>query len=78
MVSLYGTVGPGNGPYSVQLDGGQPVTFNAVKPVFYPQTMLYYADNLGSGAHQLVVTNLPAVSGQYLNIDYAIVSTVSK
>ncbi|EGO00238.1 hypothetical protein SERLA73DRAFT_180711 [Serpula lacrymans var. lacrymans S7.3] len=76
-ISLYGTVGPQNGPYSVQLDGGGAETFNATAFMYYPQTMLYHADNLGSGSHQLLVTNLPAQNGQYLNIDYAQVYTLS-
>ncbi|EGO00224.1 hypothetical protein SERLA73DRAFT_52082 [Serpula lacrymans var. lacrymans S7.3] len=78
VISLYGTVGPQNGPYSVQLDGGGAETFNATAFMYYPQTMLYHADNLGSGSHQLTVTNLPAQNGQYLNIDYAEVLTLSR
>ncbi|KAH7927505.1 hypothetical protein BV22DRAFT_1127314 [Leucogyrophana mollusca] len=39
--------------------------------------MLYHADNLGSGQHQVVLTNLPNVAGQYLNIDYATLTTLS-
>ncbi|KAG9316491.1 hypothetical protein JVU11DRAFT_2532 [Chiua virens] len=71
-ISLYGTSGPDNGPYSAQLDSGKAITYNAsnVYPTNYA-VMLYHADNLGSGSHQLVLTNLPASSGQSLSIDYA-------
>ncbi|KAF8441355.1 hypothetical protein L210DRAFT_3536956 [Boletus edulis BED1] len=72
VVTLFGTSGPSNGPYSVQLDGGQAVQYNASNayPTNYGVT-IYHADNLGSGAHQIVLTNLPATSGQYLTVDYA-------
>ena len=36
--------------------------------------MIYHADNLGPGSHQLVLTNLPDASEQipqFLGIDYA-------
>ncbi|KAF8135566.1 hypothetical protein EV363DRAFT_1294414 [Boletus edulis] len=71
-ISLFGTSGPSNGPYSVQLDGGQSAQYNALNT--YPTNygvMIYHADNLGSGSHQLVLTNLPATSGQSVYIDYA-------
>jgi len=72
VVSLYGTSGPYNGPYSVQLDGGEIIQYNAsnIYPTNYG-VMIYHADNLGSGTHQLLLTNLPAVTSQSLTIDYA-------
>ncbi|KAH7927506.1 hypothetical protein BV22DRAFT_1031695 [Leucogyrophana mollusca] len=76
-VALYGTVGPENGPYSVQLDGGEAVQFNATQFMLYTQTMLYYADNLGSGSHRLMITNLPDQDGQYLSVDYAQVTSLA-
>lgn len=78
-VSLFGTSGPSNGPYSVQLDGGQAVTYNATNA--YPTNYavaIYYADNLGPGVHEIVLTNLPASSGQSLTIDYAQLLTTPK
>lgn len=72
VVSLYGTSGPSNGPYLAQLDGGQAIQYNASHA--YPTNygvMIYHADNLGSGTHQLLLTNLPGVTGQSLTIDYA-------
>ena len=78
-VSLFGTSGPSNGQYSVQLDGGQTVTYNATNA--YPTNygvVIYHADNLGSGSHQIVLTNLPAISDQILAVDYAQLWTTAK
>jgi len=75
-VALYGTVGPNNAPYSVQLDGGHMTNYSATKVDFVPQTLLYRADNLGSGSHSLLVQNQQTTPGQVLQIDYAIVYTV--
>ncbi|KAH7927499.1 hypothetical protein BV22DRAFT_1127311 [Leucogyrophana mollusca] len=77
IISLYGTVGLSNGPYSVKLDNGPSVTYNATQQLSYTQIMLYYADNLGSGQHQLTITNLPETSGQSLNIDYATLTSLA-
>lgn len=78
-VTIFGTSGPSNGPYSVQLDGGNSVTYNATNA--YPTNygvVIYHADNLGSSSHQLVLTNLPAGSGQSLGVDYAQLWTIAK
>lgn len=78
-VSLFGTSGPSNGQYSVQLDSDQAVTYNATNA--YPTNygvMIYHADNLGSGSHQILLTNLPASSGQILTVDYAQLWTTVK
>lgn len=78
-VSLFGPSGPSNGPYSVQLDGGKTATYNAT--TIYPTNyavMIYHADNLGPGLHEIVLTNLPASSGQSLAIDYAQLLTTAK
>jgi len=69
-------MGPQHGPYSVKLDSGQASTYNATASVPLYGVTLYYADNLGDGQHQLVVTNLPATNGQELGIDYALVSSI--
>ncbi|KIJ67685.1 hypothetical protein HYDPIDRAFT_83283 [Hydnomerulius pinastri MD-312] len=76
-VALYGTVGPQNGPYAVSIDGGAPANFNATTFLSYPQTMLFYASNLGFAPHVLTITNLPDSNGQYLNIDFAQVTTLA-
>jgi len=69
-------MGPQHGPYSVKLDSGQASTYNANAFVPLYGVTLYYADNLGDGQHQLVITNLPATIEQELGIDYALVSSV--
>lgn len=78
-MTLFGASGPSNGPYSVQLDGGKSETYNATNayPTNYGVT-IYHADNLGPGTHQIILTNLPATSGQYLTIDYAQLWTIAK
>ncbi|KAN0091014.1 hypothetical protein V8E55_004580 [Tylopilus felleus] len=77
-VTLFRTSGPSNGPYSVQLDGGQGIQYNATNA--YPTNygvVIYHADNLGPGQHQIIFTNLPATSGQYLSVDYAQLWTIA-
>ncbi|EIW74813.1 hypothetical protein CONPUDRAFT_169763 [Coniophora puteana RWD-64-598 SS2] len=74
VIDLYGTVGPSNGQYSVQLDGGSIQHFNATKPLPQYQMVIYHESNLGSGNHQLVVTNMDPME---LSIDYAEVKTAS-
>jgi hypothetical protein len=78
-VTLFGTSGPSNGPYSVQLDGGPTVQYNASNayPTNYGVT-IYHADNLGPGTHQIVLTNLPDTSSQYVTIDYAQLWTIAR
>jgi len=75
-VQIFGTAGPNNAPYSVQLDGGPSSSFNSTKYAAYQQVLLYYADNLGPGSHNVTIVNQPALSGQSLAIDYAVVDTV--
>lgn len=75
-VQIFGTVGPQVSPYSVQLDNGSTTTYNATKYAGYEQVLIYYADNLGSGSHNVKITNAPALSGESLNINYALVNAV--
>ncbi|KAI5985099.1 hypothetical protein EDD15DRAFT_2374597 [Pisolithus albus] len=75
-VTLFGKTGAANGPYTVQLDGGQTSVYNATTNLPYYGITLFHADNLGSGQHQLIITNTPSISGQGLGIDYAIVSNL--
>ncbi|KAF9244860.1 hypothetical protein BU15DRAFT_85715 [Melanogaster broomeanus] len=70
-VTLFGPTGPSNGPYTVQLDGGETVTYNASTSLTNYGVTLYHADNLGPGQHQMVLTNMPSTNGQSLSIDYA-------
>ncbi|KAG0703239.1 hypothetical protein DFH29DRAFT_917805 [Suillus ampliporus] len=76
-VSIFGTVGPNNGLYSVSLDSGQATQYNATAYINLYEVVLYHTDNLGSGQHQLTLTNLPEGNGQTLNIDYALLTSSS-
>ncbi|KIK13333.1 hypothetical protein PISMIDRAFT_688726 [Pisolithus microcarpus 441] len=76
MVTLFGKTGASNGPYTVQLDGGQTNVYNATANLSYYGITLFHADNLGSGQHQLTITNTPSINGQGLGIDYAMVSNL--
>lgn len=76
-VSVFGTVGPGNGLYTVSLDSQQAIQYNATTYLTFYEVMLYHADNLGPGQHQLTLINLPETDGQTLNIDYALLTSSS-
>lgn len=76
-VSIFGTVGPGNGLYSVSLDSQPAISYNATTYLTFYEVMLYHADNLGPGQHQLTLVNLPETNGQTLNIDYALLTSSS-
>ncbi|KAI5985100.1 hypothetical protein EDD15DRAFT_2374598 [Pisolithus albus] len=77
MVTLFGKTGASNGPYTVQLDGGQTNVYNATANLSYYEITLFHADNLGPGQHQLTITNTPSINGQGLGIDYAVVSNLN-
>ncbi|KAF8872954.1 hypothetical protein BD779DRAFT_1707913 [Infundibulicybe gibba] len=68
-ISLYGTVGPQNSAYNVTLDDWPMKTLNATRAKYEPQTLLYYADNIGHGAHTLTLINAGDMN---VDIDYAI------
>jgi len=76
-ISIYGAVGPAAAPYTVSLDGGPVTTYNGTELRYYPQSLLYYADNLGPGNHMVNLVAHPAGFGQALSIDYAIASSVA-
>ncbi|KAG2132465.1 uncharacterized protein EDB93DRAFT_1176770 [Suillus bovinus] len=76
-VSIFGTVGPGNGLYSATLDSQKTIQYNATTYLTFYEVMLYHADNLGPGQHQLTLVNLPETIGQTLNIDYALLTSSS-
>ncbi|EIW85596.1 hypothetical protein CONPUDRAFT_49001 [Coniophora puteana RWD-64-598 SS2] len=78
VISLYGTIGSDTGQYSVQLDSQPAMNFSSNKAMRYTQMMLFHADNLGPGEHQLKLTNLPQSATQLLNIDYAEVMTLAR
>ncbi|KAG6844326.1 hypothetical protein H0H87_007732 [Tephrocybe sp. NHM501043] len=67
-VSLYGTIGPSNGPYTIQLDNQVPKAYVATATTYATQSLLFYGSNLGAGNHTLVVSN---TGNALLEIDYA-------
>jgi len=69
-ISLFGSVGPQNSPYNVTLDDWPTQTLNATRIKFEPQTVLFYADNIGHGTHVLTLINAGDMN---LDIDYAVV-----
>ncbi|KAF9462287.1 hypothetical protein BDZ94DRAFT_1309760 [Collybia nuda] len=74
-ISLYGPIGPGGSPYSVQIDGLPMSIFTAKKEFFTPQTLLYHASSLGPGLHNLTLTFQPDAPQQMFAIDYATIFT---
>ncbi|KAJ8518713.1 hypothetical protein ONZ45_g4248 [Pleurotus djamor] len=70
-VMVVGSVDPGAGEYTVELDGGSPQTFNATVAEYVSQTPLYFADNLGPGNHTLKLVNSLSIPKRSLTIDYA-------
>lgn len=71
-------MGPQHGSYSVQLDGGQAVTYNGTAFLPFYGVTLFHADSLVPGNHELIITNLPNTDGSVLSIDYALVSSVAR
>ncbi|KAG6380442.1 hypothetical protein JVT61DRAFT_8581 [Boletus reticuloceps] len=73
----FGLFSNGTGHVTQTYDATVTFTFTTVQynaSTIYPTNyglMIYHADNLGPGSHQLVLTNLPATSGQSICIDYA-------
>ncbi|KIM58538.1 hypothetical protein SCLCIDRAFT_128034 [Scleroderma citrinum Foug A] len=78
IVTLAGSVGTQHGSYSVQLDGGQAVTYNGTAFLPFYGVTLFHADSLVPGNHELIITNLPNTDGSVLSIDYALVSSVAR
>lgn len=75
-MSVFGAVGPSQGPYSVQVDGGSVTNYTALSTGFQAQSLLYLADGLSDGQHTVRIANAPSKAGQALSIDYAIVTAV--
>ncbi|KAF8062296.1 hypothetical protein FPV67DRAFT_1507922 [Lyophyllum atratum] len=67
-VSLFGSVGPNNSPYTVQLDDQPANLYVATQSTYAPRTLLFYASDLGAGEHTLHVLNQ---GNALLEIDYA-------
>ena len=71
-VQLYGIIGPSNGPFTVQLDDRSPRVLNSTREKTTSQVVLYQESGLSPGMHTVRLTNAP-LSGQTLNVDYAVV-----
>ncbi|KAF8800280.1 hypothetical protein BYT27DRAFT_7118036 [Phlegmacium glaucopus] len=56
-VAIFGPVSPQGAPYSVRLDNGATTNYTTSKQFYQPQTMLFQAENLGSGAHTVRLTS---------------------
>lgn len=70
-IAIYGAVDPSHGNYSANVDFEQSATLSGNWNVTAYQQMLYYAENLGAGVHNLNVNNVPISSSrQYLSIDF--------
>ncbi|KAF8065229.1 hypothetical protein FPV67DRAFT_1418932 [Lyophyllum atratum] len=67
-VSLFGSVGPNNSPYTVQLDDQPANLYVATQSTYTPRTLLFYASNLGAGEHTLHVVDQ---GNALLEVDYA-------
>ncbi len=55
-VGLYGSI---NGSISANVDGMSSMSLNSVYNASSYQQLLYYAENLGAGAHTLTIVNAP-------------------
>ena len=74
-VEIYGAVGPSLGAYTVQVDDGTPVSFNATNIDLIPQTLLFQDNSFAPGTHTVKISNSP-FAGQSLSIDFAIIYTL--
>ena len=71
-MEIYGTVGPDEGVYTVQVDDGNSVTLNGTKSQPISSTLLYQDNSLIPGKHTVKISNSP-FTGQTLRIDYAVI-----
>ncbi|TFK54509.1 hypothetical protein OE88DRAFT_1733160 [Heliocybe sulcata] len=66
-VAIYGTVSPDHSDFSVAIDGNTATSSaggGGMARVLHAQTLLYFANGLGPGEHNLVLTADPEQSGQ--------------
>jgi len=84
-VAIYGTVSPDHGNFSVSVDGQTTEAgagADGLARVLHPQILLYFANDLGPGQHNLVLTADPQQVGQqntgrFMDIDAVNVYTAS-
>ncbi|KIM32155.1 hypothetical protein M408DRAFT_326814 [Serendipita vermifera MAFF 305830] len=74
--TVFGVLGPSQGPYSVAIDGGAGTNYTALSANFLPKQILYHVTGLTDGAHTIRISNLPATTGQALTIDYAVADAI--
>lgn len=72
--TVFGLVGPSQGPYTVSLDGAAATNFTAKANDRHVQQILYHVTNLVDGVHTIRIANAPATTGDALTIDYAVFS----
>ncbi|KAG8774082.1 hypothetical protein FRC19_001577 [Serendipita sp. 401] len=75
-VSIFGVVGPSQGPYTVQVDSNPVESYTARSATLFTQQLLYRATGLSDGVHTVRLANAPASLGQALTIDYAVATKV--
>lgn len=84
-VAVHGTTSPDHANYTVTIDGitrAYDGGSGGNSRLLHPQTLLYFADNLGSGEHNLIVTANPDQAGQqntgkFMDIDAVTTYTTS-
>jgi hypothetical protein len=70
-VEIYGSVGPDEGLYTVQVDNDNSLIFNATNSQL-TSALLYQDNSIVPGKHTVKISNSP-FTGQTLRIDYAII-----
>ncbi|KAJ7495960.1 hypothetical protein B0H11DRAFT_1716032, partial [Mycena galericulata] len=72
-VAIYGTVSPQHANIQISVDGQSTLVNGGADYVsaLHPQTLLYYANNLDSSKHMLIITNpgQQAGTGPYIDLD---------
>ncbi|KAJ8468643.1 hypothetical protein ONZ45_g17176 [Pleurotus djamor] len=72
IVSIFGSIGPENAPYTAQIDGRPIKTYNATTDYRTTRSLLFFADNLGPGDHAVTLTNAQdRGDAVLLEVDYA-------
>lgn len=78
-MNVYGGVSPtGCAAYSVSLDGGPFEVFSARRKVTRTPQVLYFANNLGPGVHNILIqfnTTDPSTHGEFL-VDFSNIYTL--
>ncbi|KAH7332694.1 hypothetical protein B0J17DRAFT_603553, partial [Rhizoctonia solani] len=67
-IYFYGPIGRAHGLYNITLDNQEPITLNGLYTRAHAETILYFADSLGPGPHELMVTN---IENKVFSVDYA-------